>query len=123
MENITVKYQAVTPYLMLKDAEGFIKFMMDVFGATEIRRVTDKGKILHADIEVNGAVIMLADESEFSEQTAGLNFYTENPDEVYHKALKHGAESILKLDDRRYGRSAGIRDPFGNIIWINNRQL
>lgn len=113
-----VRQGTVTPYVLVNNAESFISFMRNVFGASEIRKVEDGGKILHAEIELGGSIIMLADNAEFDTQTCGFNINVENVDETYNKAIENGAEIVLEPEDRVYGRSAGVRDPFGNLIFI-----
>jgi PhnB protein len=42
--------------------------------------------------------------------------YVPNTDEVYAKALRHGATTIRGLEDAPYGdRTASVQDPFGNL--------
>ena len=47
------------PYLVVGDAEGFIKFITDVFNAEEKLRVnTDDGSVMHCEYSINGGTIM-----------------------------------------------------------------
>jgi uncharacterized glyoxalase superfamily protein PhnB len=100
-------YQQVMPYLIVKDAAGFMRFMENVFGAKE------KFKMMRGE-----SVIMLADSTDaFKPRTAGMFVYVEDADETYHKALNEGATSIMLPSDQEYGRTCGITDPFGNVWW------
>ncbi len=103
-----------------RNAEGFIKFMIAVFGARELKRLANEGKILHAELEIDGTVITLADCGEEEVPTAGLNIYVSSPDDIYYKAVESGAEPILDPADRRFGRSCGFRDPYGNLLWVTD---
>ena len=118
--NIPQHYQAVMPYLILEHAAGFIDFTKDVFGATEQNRtMRDENTIMHAEINIHGSTIMLADSTDtYPPQHAGMFVYVENCDQAYQKALEKGAESIMPPADQSYGRSAGVKDPFGNTWWI-----
>ena len=45
-------YEAVIPYLVVKDGAGAIDFYKKVFGATEIMRYEDNGKVGHAELRI-----------------------------------------------------------------------
>ena len=56
-------YPRVTPYLCIKGAAEAIDFYKKAFGATERMRMdAPGGTIGHAEIDIDGALIMLADE-------------------------------------------------------------
>ena len=112
-------YQQIMPYLIVKDAPAFMKFMGKVFGATEkFKMMRDEKLIAHAEMVVGESVIMLADATdEFKPRTGGMFIYVENADETYAKALAEGATSIMPPSDQEYGRTCGITDAFGNIWW------
>jgi len=118
--NLPEGYQTVMPYLILKNAQGFIKFTKDVFRAQEIQIIMrDDEVIMHGEITIGGSVIMFAEQSEeFGVQNAGLFVYLDNCDKTYEVALANGATTIMEPADQNYGRSAGIKDPFGNIWWL-----
>ena len=117
-------HQRVMPYLILRDAEVFIEFMQKVFDAAEKYKVMrDENLIMHAEIQIGDSTIMFADATtEFTVQNAGLFVYVPNADETYKKAIEQGATSIMEMSDQNYGRSGGIKDPFGNVWWITTPQ-
>jgi uncharacterized glyoxalase superfamily protein PhnB len=41
-----------------------------------------------------------------------------NADETFEKAINEGATIVREITEQSYGRSGGIKDPFGNIWWI-----
>ena len=55
-------YHTATPYLVIKGAAKAIDFYKSAFGATELMRMEDGGRIGHAEIKIGDSVIMLADE-------------------------------------------------------------
>ena len=118
--NIPEGYQQIMPYLILKNAGDFIAFMKNVFGAEEkLREMRNETTIMHAEIKLGNSTIMFADTTEqISPQNTGLFIYVADTDETYKKALAAGATSIQEPVDQSYGRSAGIKDPFGNTLWI-----
>ncbi|HXR83459.1 MAG TPA: VOC family protein [Hanamia sp.] len=118
--NIPENYQTVMPYLILPNAARFISFTEKVFGAKEkLKYMRDVATIMHAEIMIEGSTIMLADATEeFKTSTAGLFIYVENADETFAKAMNEGATVVREIADQDYGRSGGIKDPFGNVWWI-----
>ena len=114
-------YQTVMPYIILRDAEGFLKFTKEVFNATEKMKSFREGEriIAHAEIQIRESIIMCAEASEnWGIQTAGLFIYVTDADQTYNDALKNGATSIMEPADQSYGRSCGVKDPYGVTWWI-----
>src|SRR5688500_6639744 len=55
--------QPLAPYLIVKDAAKAIEFYVRAFGATERFRLSEpSGKVGHAELDVAGGLILLADE-------------------------------------------------------------
>lgn len=115
-------YQAVMPYLIVNDAAAFSEFTKQVFGATEKRKeMRDEKHIRHAEVVIGGSAVMFADSTTVYEPSTGSMFvYVNDADEAYQKALEQGAVSLGEPSDQSYGRSCGIRDPFGNTWWITS---
>ena len=116
-------YQAVMPYLILNDAAGFIDFTEKVFDAKVLNRhLRDDGQtIMHAEINIDGSVIMFAQTTEqYSVQNANLFVYVDDADKTYQAALQNDATSVNEPADQPYGRSGGVKDPNGNTWWITS---
>ena len=118
-------YTAVTPYLTVKGAAQAIDFYKNAFGAEETMRVpAPDGKLMHAEIRIGGAVVMLHDEAPqwqaFSPQTIGdsassIMLYVDDVDAVFERALQAGATQLMAVADQFYGdRCGGLKDPFGH---------
>lgn len=122
VKNIPENYQRIMPYLIIKDGEKFITFMQHVFDAREqYKQMRDEKTIMHAEINIKGSTIMFADcTGTYQQQNSGMFIYVDSCDETYKKAIDNGAESIMPPANQPYGRSAGIKDPFGNTWWITN---
>ncbi|MDX2157762.1 MAG: VOC family protein [Hyphomicrobiaceae bacterium] len=124
-------YQAVMPYLRMRDAAAAIKFYKKVFGAKENFRLKMAGKVGHAELDVGGAVIMLSDEfpdakavgpKTLKGTSVHLATYVENADKVVAKAVKAGAKIRQAVQDQFYGDRMGqIEDPFGHVWSIHTR--
>jgi PhnB protein len=126
---------AVTPYLSVSNAAQMIDFYKQVFGAIETMRLKQPdGRIGHAQLMINGAALMLADEFPemgfLSPKTLGgarspvsIHLYVENVDDIYQRALIAGATSLREPADQFYGeRNAQVRDPSGHC-WDISAQI
>jgi len=118
--DIPKNYQRVMPYLILRNAVAFISFTSKVFGATQTYKVMrDEKTIMHGEIMIGESTIMFADATEqYPPRNAGLFVYVDDADESYRRALDEGSTVLSPMADQAYGRSGGIRDPFGNEWWI-----
>ena len=118
-------YPRVTPYLAISDAAQAIDFYKRAFGATERMRMgCPEGKIGHAEIEIEGGLIMLADEYEAmdfrSPRTIGgspvlIHLYVSDVDAFFARATLAGAEALRPPTDQFYGDRLGrVVDTWGN---------
>lgn len=124
MANVSIPqgYQQVMPYLIIKNAKSFFTFIQDVFGATEKMKVMrDENTVMHGELQIGESLVMYADSTdEFKTQNAGLFIYVVDADETYAKAIAEGAASVAAMSDQPYGRTGGVKDPFGNVWWISS---
>ncbi len=113
-----------TPYLSVRGASAAIDFYKRAFGATEITRlVQPDGRIGHAEIDIGGARIMLADEfpeigfkspESLGGSPVNIHLDVSDVDAVARRAVAAGATVVRPVQDQFYGdRSGQIRDPFG----------
>lgn len=119
---IPQNYQRVMPYLILENAPGFITFTQKVFDAKETQKVMrDENTIMHAEVMIGESTIMFAEATEkFKVSNADLFVYVDDADETYKTALKNGGSVVNELANQPYGRSGGIKDPFGNVWWVTS---
>ena len=123
-------FHSATPIISFRDAAGAMDFYARAFGAIELMRDTaPDGRIRHAQIRIGDSPFMLNDdfEKEFSfmkcVQTMGgspvaIFLYVDDADAVASKAIAAGATEVSPVADQPYGRSGGVKDPFGLIWWI-----
>ena len=115
----------LSPYLVCDGAADAIAFYKDAFGAQELMRLDgEDGKIMHAALTINGAMVMLTDErKEFG--TLGpralggtpviLHLAVANADEAIARAAAAGATVTMPAQDMFWGDRYGqIADPFGH---------
>ncbi|HXO88769.1 MAG TPA: VOC family protein [Candidatus Acidoferrales bacterium] len=118
---------SATPYLSVRNAAAALEFYKKAFGATEVMRLMQPdGRVGHAQIDIEGARIMLADEfPEFgfkSPESLGgssvhINLDVKDVDAMAQRAVAAGANIVRPVEDQFYGeRSGQFRDPFG-FIW------
>ena len=114
-------YGSLTPFVIVHGVAKFLDFLQEAFAAQERTRVPNEdGTIGHAEVWIGNRVLMMFDAKEdWSPTPAFLMIYVEDCDAVHRKALAAGAEEITKLATNAWGdRGSRIRDPFGNIWWI-----
>jgi len=114
----------ITPYLICKNADAAIDFYKRAFGAEELFRMGEPGKVGHCEMKLGKAIFMLADEfpdrGALSPETVGdtpvsLYVYVEDIDGFAEKAIAEGLEVIRPVADQFYGdRSGYFKDPFGH---------
>jgi PhnB protein len=114
-------FHTVTPYLIVEDAERFLAFVTQAFDAkpADITRESD-GRILHGQVTIGDSLVMFAEATErWPVMTAALHLYVLDSDHTYRRGLEAGATSLMEPADQFYGdRSAGLRDPVGNVWWV-----
>ncbi|MGE5647704.1 MAG: VOC family protein [Acidobacteriota bacterium] len=114
-------FHTVTPYLFVSGAAKLIDFMKQAFGAKEVERMpTPDGAIMHAQVKIGDSIIMLGDaRDQWAPMPTSLYLYVNDTDAVYKRALQAGGTSLREPADEFYGdRSAGVKDPTGNMWWL-----
>ena len=115
--------QRAFSYLSVRDAATAIDFYKRGFGATEVLRLQEPGgKVGHAEISIDGVVVMLSDEypdyDAVGPQTLGhttVSIYVEDVDAMAERAVKAGATLLRPIKTEFYGeRVATLKDPFGH---------
>ncbi|MER7754770.1 VOC family protein [Kitasatospora sp. NPDC097643] len=116
----------VIPHIMIDGAAEAITFYSAAFGASELVRLhDDNGLIVHAEISIHGATLMLGDAhvAPFSAPDGtttpvALHVYVPDVDGLSTQAVAAGAELLSAPADMPYGaRQSMLRDPFGHV-WI-----
>lgn len=122
VQAVPADYGSITPYFVVHGgAAQFIEFLKSVFDAKERGRVhNEDGSIGHAEVWIGDSVIQMFDaKADWLPAPNFTTLYVEDCDAVYERALKAGATSVTELSNNAWGdRGCRIRDPFGNIWWI-----
>ncbi|MGV3527294.1 MAG: VOC family protein [Flavisolibacter sp.] len=129
MENAQagIQYGSVIPSLAFDNSVAAMEWYQQVFGARERMRLENPDKsIAHAEIEIGGSIVMLADEDTQYNSTpirlggnsVNLHVYVPDVDALFQKAVAQGAKIIIPVANQFYGdRSGRLQDPFG-YVWI-----
>jgi len=122
-----------TPYLSVRGASAAISFYEKALGATEVSRIDQPdGRIGHAELNIGGARIYLADEFpeigfKSPESLGGspihINLDVPDVDESARRMVAAGATVVRPVKDQFYGdRSGQFLDPFGYTWTLSTRK-
>ncbi len=112
----------------MHDAGRALEFYAKAFGAKEVsERIPWEGKIGHAELEIEGALVMLGDEFPAynkSPKTLGgtsviIHVDVENVDAFFARAVEAGAKVLQPIKDEPWGRICKLEDPFGHTWFFN----
>ena len=123
---------AVMPMLVCRDVSAEIDFCTTTFDALDLlRRPGPDGKVAHAALTINGAMIMIECEwptlPSRSPQADGsspviIYVYVKDVDSAVEKAVAAGAKILLPAKNQFWGdRTARIMDPEGHVWTISSR--
>jgi PhnB protein len=118
-------YSRVNPWLISADTDAEIAFLGEVFGAEERpgRMYDTEGDVAHAEIELDGFVVMMFDAKPGWPPTPGhLRIYVPDAQASVDKAAEMGARVVTRASELAFGeRVARIRDGQGHLWWIHER--
>jgi PhnB protein len=124
VSHVSPGYHTVTPYITVRGAAKAIEWYQRAFGASEVMRFEMPGVVAHAEIEVSGSRVMLADEmpewgnrgpESLGGTSGGLCVYVPDADAAVARAVAAGAKLHKPVADQFYGdRSGTVIDPFGH---------
>lgn|SRR4030095_1208752 len=119
---IPKEHQTLMPYFIVDGADRFRDFIKSVFNAQiTYEDAAPDGTIGHCEARIGDSTIMFGGSGgPWQPRTSDLFIYVNDADEVYKRALKNGASTVLDPQNKSYGRSCGVTDPFGNIWWITS---
>lgn len=115
---------SLNSYLNVKNCNEAIEFYKKAFGAKEeLNLKMPNGKVAHAEINIEGSLLMLAEENpqwgthspeHFGGTPITLSLYVKDVDATLKKAIELGAKELMPISNQFYGDRVGqIIDPFG----------
>jgi PhnB protein len=117
-------YFTVTPWIVSRDTARLLDFVARAFQAEELGRVElENGAIGHAEFRIGDSIVMAFDaRPAWPDTPALLRLYVEDADAVHRQAVDAGATSVTEMTELAFGDRVGrVRDPLGNVWWIQSR--
>jgi len=124
MDPVPAGYTTVTPWIVSTDTDRLLAFVRQAFGAEELGRLANAdGSIAHAEFRIGDAVVMAFDtRPSWPATPAFLRLYVADGDALLAGAVDAGATVVTEMTDLFFGDRVGrIRDPLGNVWWIQTR--
>jgi PhnB protein len=116
-------YPRVMPYLYYEDAAAALDWITRTFGFTErVRMPGPEGRVGHAEVELDGGVVMLGEPmgdlkspSTLGATTSSVYINVDDVDAHFARAREAGAQITREPEDQFYGdRMYGAKDPQGH---------
>ncbi len=125
MADISSTTPTLTPHIVCAGAADAIEFYKTAFGAEELMRIPgEDGKLMHAAISIDGAMLMLVDENRdwgiqsplsLGGSPVTLHLNVPDADAAIAKAEAAGATVVMAAHDAFWGDRYGlVKDPFGH---------
>jgi uncharacterized glyoxalase superfamily protein PhnB len=114
-------FAAITPYLIVKDADRLLKFLIAAFDAREVEVHRDEeNRIIHGQVIIEDSNLEFGQAGDtWPAFPASLHHYVADVEAVHARALMAGAQELDSPEDRPYGeRGSAIKDPVGNQWFI-----
>jgi PhnB protein len=125
VQAIPAGFHAITPHIVVQDADRAAEWYTRALGAEERTRVSlPNGKIMSIELWFGDSAVMIADE--FPEMgivsplaiggtAVVLHLYTDNVDALWQRVVAAGAEVLHPLQEQFWGdRQGQVLDPFGH---------
>ena len=119
----------ITPRLIVLDPDRASAFYQDALGAEQVFRAPqgDDGRPAVVDHRIGGSSFRVSpavaswgwlSPSDLGGSAVLLEIEVGDPDAVGERMAAHGAETLVPIENRPYGKRSGrVRDPFGHL-WI-----
>lgn len=117
-------YQAATPYLTIRGADRAIEFYKQAFGAQEVVRLAPGGRVMHAELRISRAPVMLTEEMpdygalsplSLGGSASSTVIFVEDVDAFFARALAAGCTQVMPVADQFWGDRMGcLKDPYGH---------
>nr|WP_055502143.1 VOC family protein [Nonomuraea pusilla] len=124
----------IAPRLIVPDPDRASAFYQAALGAEQVFRapLTDDGRPSVVDHRVGGAFFRVSpavsswgwlSPDDLGGSAVLLEIEVDDPDALGDRMTSHGAEVVVPIENRPYGKRSGrVRDPFGHL-WIITGEL
>jgi PhnB protein len=109
----------IAPWLSVPDATAAVELYKAAFGAVELYRLDEDGKVAVAQLSLDGAPFWVQTDRDTSPATVGgtsvrMIVTVEDPDQLFERAVAAGATSVAPVRDAHGWRAGRVVDPFGH---------
>lgn len=118
-------YNAVIPYLLVKDGGAAMAFLVEGLGGTVVEHMkTPEGRTMHGEVRLGDSMIMLGEARDpLKPLPTMLYLYSADCDAAYRRALAAGATSLQEPRNEFYGdRTAAVKDAEGTSWYFATRK-
>jgi len=123
----------LVPKLLVSDADAAIAFYTAALDArVDLRVADDQGVVSHAELAIGSVAFALAgsvaewgwnDPRSVGGSPVLIILTVPNPDATAERMVELGADLVIPVDDRPYGKRQGrVQDPFGHL-WVVDGEL
>lgn len=109
--------KTIAPWMAVRDCGAALQFYSAAFGAKELYRLEDAGRIVILQLAIGPADFWLQEESNASVPTGGglirMIITVDDPDTLFKQALAAGAKQINPLSSGHCWYVGRLADPFG----------
>lgn len=120
------RYNSLSPYLIIDEAEKLVQLLQSVFDAKVLRRFNhENGKIMHLELQIDDSVLMLSSSTEqFPANTTVLHLYVPDVNKTFQTAMDHGCSLVEepKSHDGDPDKRGSFMDFAGNFWSISTQQ-
>lgn len=117
-------FNTVTPYFFVRNAEAFIRFLVDGLGGKETcRTMRPDGLVANVQVALGTSTVMISEATpKYPGMSGAYYLYVDDADASMARAIAHGAVLEMAVQNMPYAdRQGGVRDSHGNIWWISER--
>lgn len=115
-------HPSVAPYLIVRSPQALVDFLAAAADGEEVlRHERDDGSIMHAEVRIDDAIVMLGGAANgWAGTPAHVHVYVPDVDDTYARALSAGGESVQEPKQQNDpDRRCGVKGPAGNTWWFS----
>lgn len=108
----------IEPWLAVSDGKKAVAYYRSGLGAAETYRLEERGRVVVARLDVEGATFWVQEDSECGESRPGkparMIVTVDDPDAWLRRAIAAGASEIVPMTEAHGWRTGRVSDPFGH---------
>jgi PhnB protein len=110
---------SIAPWLSVPDGRSAVAFYTASFGAEELERLEDAGRVVVAQLSLAGARFWVQEDGESTPTALGgisvrMVVIVEDPDQLFQRAIAGGALKVASMHEAHGWRTGRLADPFGH---------